>query len=114
RILRAPVGVFLHLLSPRADSAPLTGLRNCSTSTGDRCARDVAMIYAGLFFFLFAVVSGLCGFSGMLAPFPAHIAQTVFASSQVLATLIFAARLLLPQPARSDPARAGDGDEREY
>jgi len=72
------------------------------------------MIYAGLFFFLFAVVSGLCGFSGMLAPFPAHIAQTVFASSQVLATLIFAARLLLPQPARSDPARAGDGDEREY
>ena len=71
------------------------------------------MIYAGLFFFLVAVVSGLCGFSGMLAPFPAHIAQTVFASSQVLATLIFTARLLLPQPARSDPARTGDGDERE-
>jgi len=71
------------------------------------------MIYAGLFFFLVAVVSGLCGFSGMLAPFPAHIAQTVFASSQILATLIFAARLLLPQPARSDPARAGDADERE-
>jgi uncharacterized membrane protein YtjA (UPF0391 family) len=71
------------------------------------------MIYSGLLFFLVAIVSGLCGFSGMLAPFPAHIAQTVFASSQVLPTLIFAARLLRPEPARSDPAQAGAGDERE-
>jgi len=47
------------------------------------------MIYAGVFLFFLTIASGLCAFSGMLGTQGAHIAQTVFFSSQLLASLSF-------------------------
>jgi len=63
------------------------------------------MIYAGLISFFIAVASGLCGFSGMLPPLPTQVAQMVFISSMVLATLTFTLRLLLLDEARRERAR---------
>src|SRR5262245_38235892 len=76
------------------------------------CVKDVAMIYAGVFFFFLAIASGLFGFSGMLGTESAHIAQTVFFSSQLLASLSFAWPLVHTSAAVSEVTADGVGDPR--
>jgi len=74
--------------------------------------KDVAMIYAGVFLFFLTIASGLCAFSGMLGPQGAHIAQTVFFSSQLLASLSFAWPLVHTSTAASEVTPDGIGDPR--
>jgi hypothetical protein len=72
--------------------------------------KDVAMIYAGVFFFFLAIASGVCGFSGMLSAGGADVAQTVFFSSQLLASLTFAWPLVhtCAAPSESSPDSIAD------
>jgi uncharacterized membrane protein YtjA (UPF0391 family) len=75
--------------------------------------KDVAiMIYAGVFFFFLAIASGVCGFSGMLGTVGAHVAQTVFFSSQVLASLTFAWPLVHTGAASFEQSADGVGETR--